>query len=170
MENSFNREFAVTDDLLASNQQRLANYLIDYVLQFGIGFVIVFLIGIYSRLFGDSGLAYYFTNLSKIQEYFLGIVVLLIYYNLTEIFLKRSIGKFITKTIIVMENGSRPDYQTILLRTICRIIPFNQLSFLGTPCRGWHDSLSKTYVVRKDLFEEKLALFNSFEEIGNATE
>ena len=78
----------------------------------------------------------------------------------------KSIGKFITRTMVVFEDGSKPDSGTILRRTLCRIIPFDNLSFLGTPSRGWHDSITNTYVVRKDDFERSKELFYAFEEIG----
>jgi hypothetical protein len=67
---------------------------------------------------------------------------------------------------VVDENGNKPEYQTIMIRSLCRLIPFDALSFLGATSRGWHDSISRTYVVQKNLLEEKKELFNSFEEIG----
>ncbi|MGL2965632.1 RDD family protein [Flavobacterium sp. XGLA_31] len=170
MENHYEKQFLVTDDLLASNQQRFANYLIDYAVQVVFGLVLGIGLGIVLTFFGYSNASDFFEKMTKVQEYIFGIVIALLYYNLTEIFMARSIAKFITRTLVVMEDGSKPDYRTILMRTICRIIPFNQLSFLGTPCRGWHDSLSKTYVVKKNLFEEKRDLFYSFEEIGKTGE
>ncbi len=164
------RQFYLTDDLLASNQQRFANYLIDYAIQLVFGIILGVIFGMIAFFLGYTGIFDKFGKMSSVQEYIFGIVITLIYYNLTEIFLSRSIAKFITKTIVVMEDGSKPDYKTILTRTVCRIIPFNQFSFLGTPCRGWHDSLSKTYVVKKKDFEQKRDLFYSFEEIGKKDE
>jgi uncharacterized RDD family membrane protein YckC len=162
-------EFQVSDDLLASNQQRLANYIIDYVIRTLLGGLIGAAIGL-TAYFGENIVLETVRNMNKIEEYIFGCIVSIIYYNLVEIFLSRSFAKFITKTIVVMEDGSKPDYKTILLRTICRLIPLNHLSFLGTPCRGWHDSISKTYVVKKDLFEQKKDLFYSFEQIGEKEE
>lgn len=164
------RQFEVTEDLYASNKIRLANYLIDYVVQFLLGGLIGVVIGLICLFTSNNDLLYKIENMNRIEEYALGIVILLIYYNITEILLGRSISKFITKTIVVMEDGSKPNAQAILVRTLSRIIPFNHLSFLGTPCRGWHDSISKTYVVQKKLLEEKRNLFYSFEEIGKTEE
>jgi hypothetical protein len=42
-------------------------------------------------------------------------------------------------------DGSKPGLRTILLRTLCRFIPFEPFSFFGE--RGWHDGLSDTLVV-----------------------
>lgn len=169
MENRYQQPFEVTDDILASNQQRLANYLIDYAAQIAFGALIGTVIGL-TAFFGENPVLSVIGNMTKIQEYIFGYVIALIYYNVTEIFLGRSIGKFITKTIIVLEDGTRPDYKTILMRTICRFIPFNPLSFLGTPSRGWHDKLSNTYVVKKQLFEEKREMFYSLDELGKTEE
>jgi uncharacterized RDD family membrane protein YckC len=160
--------FEVTDDLLASQGQRFANYLIDYVIQILIGAGIGLLIGVYSNFTGNYQLLESLEGLNRIEEYALGIVILLFYYNITEIFLARSIGKFITKTIVVLEDGTKPDPKTILVRSLCRIIPFNQFSFLGSPSYGWHDSISDTYVVNKEELETKMRLFYEFEEIGSA--
>jgi uncharacterized RDD family membrane protein YckC len=63
------------------------------------------------------------------------------------IFGGRSVGKFITKTKVVDEDGYTPSTGTLITRNLCRAIPFNAISHLFG--RGWHDSLSKTYVVRK---------------------
>jgi hypothetical protein len=37
----------------------------------------------------------------------------------------------------------------IFIRTLSRFIIFEGLSYLGSVSRGWHDSLSGTYVVKK---------------------
>lgn len=35
----------------------------------------------------------------------------------------------------------------MILRTLCRLIPFEALSCLGEKSRGWHDRLSRTWVI-----------------------
>lgn len=56
---------------------------------------------------------------------------------ITEILLKgKTIGKYITKTIVVMEDGSKPKASDIVLRSLCRLIPFDAFSFLGTEGKG----------------------------------
>jgi hypothetical protein len=39
--------------------------------------------------------------------------------------------------------------QNDFIRTLSRFIVFEALSYLGSVSRGWHDSLSGTYVVKK---------------------
>jgi uncharacterized RDD family membrane protein YckC len=59
----------------------------------------------------------------------------------------RSLGKLITGTVAVNEDGSRISGQTALLRGLSRAVPFNAFSALGTPSYPWHDKWNKTYVV-----------------------
>jgi uncharacterized RDD family membrane protein YckC len=75
------------------------------------------------------------------------------YMGLVEaIFKGRSIGKLITSTVAVNEDGSRVSGQVALLRGLARAVPFNAFSALGSPCYPWHDRWTKTYVVDyKDL-------------------
>jgi uncharacterized RDD family membrane protein YckC len=77
------------------------------------------------------------------------------------------VGKWITQTIVVDENGEKPNSETILVRSLCRLIPFNAISFLGISGRGWHDTISKTYVVNKKLLDEKKRLFYALEQNVN---
>lgn len=76
----------------------------------------------------------------------------------------RSLGKFITGTMVVKEDGSLPSSQDLLKRNFSRIVPFDTLSFLGT--RGWHDSWSDTKVVKRKEYLEALERENSIEDIG----
>jgi uncharacterized RDD family membrane protein YckC len=166
MQQNSRNQFEVTDEILASQGQRFLNLLLDYVGQIALMLLLGVLIGVLSVVMGNPQLATMFDNMNTLTEYGFTIVLVLIYYNLFEIFTSRTLGKFITKTIVVDENGNTPEYQTIMIRSLCRLIPFDALSFLGATSRGWHDSISRTYVVQKNLLEEKKKLFNSFEEIG----
>ncbi|MEO8515402.1 MAG: RDD family protein, partial [Flavobacterium sp.] len=107
------------------------------------------------------------THVGKFEEFLIGIIFMLLYFIVMEVTFSRTLGKYITKTIVVMEDGSKPDTATIIKRTLCRFIPFDGLSYFGTPSRGWHDSISDTWVVKKEEFEREKELFYSFEEIGN---
>jgi uncharacterized RDD family membrane protein YckC len=63
----------------------------------------------------------------------------------------RTLGKLLTGTRVVSEDGTKPRLRRIVGRTLARFIPFDAFSFLGgeqgRPV-GWHDSLSRTRVVR----------------------
>lgn len=160
------RNFTVTDDLIASKGQRITNYLIDFAIQYAIAILIGIAIVLIAEMTNHYALAEYIQTMNRLEEYLMGLVILGCYYFITENFLGRSIGKFESKTIVVLEDGSKPDSGYILKRTLSRMIPFDALSFLRTPSRGWHDSISDTYVVDKEQFEHQLDLHNSFNEIG----
>jgi len=56
-------------------------------------------------------------------------VISFVYYGMTETFLSQSPAKYFTKTIVVMNDGSKPTVLTILARTLLRILPFESFSF-----------------------------------------
>jgi uncharacterized RDD family membrane protein YckC len=60
----------------------------------------------------------------------------------------QTIGKMLTGSVVVRKDGSAPPLITIIGRNLARFIPLEPLSFLLME-RGWHDSLSNTYVVSK---------------------
>jgi hypothetical protein len=74
--------------------------------------------------------------------------VFLSYYLILEGAFRTTIGKIITNTKVVGVDGTR--VEEVFTRTICRIIPFESLSFLFIK-NGWHDSISKTTVIDKGL-------------------
>ncbi|PZU87821.1 MAG: hypothetical protein DI529_06540 [Chryseobacterium sp.] len=145
---------------------RFLNFLIDYI----VVILIQYLIGIM------IGLLYYSTQSSFMYKIILAIndrlfawifsvIVFLIYYTTLEFFTKgRSVGKFITGTTVVKDDGSLPTSNDFLKRNLIRIVPFDTLSFLGS--HGWHDSWSDTKVVKRKAFLEALERENSIEDIG----
>jgi uncharacterized RDD family membrane protein YckC len=84
----------------------------------------------------------------------LGLGVNIVYYGLFETVSMRTFGKYITNTMVVNRDGTSPDSMRIFLRTLCRLIPLEAISFLGRPPIGLHDNLSKTLVVDIALFRD----------------
>lgn len=166
MERKVNK--SILEKSKASGGKRFANYIVDYIVQLilfsGIMIVIV-LLQLY--LTGSNSIGVWFDSISKVEEYLFGYVMLLVYYFAMESLAKgKTVGKLITNTKVVNLSGETPDAGNILKRTFCRMIPFNALSFLGNEARGWHDSISDTYVVDVKTFElEKQKQF-ALEEIG----
>ena len=73
---------------------------------------------------------------------------LLVYYTIFEAATKgKTVGKMLTGTIAITQDGTPFTFKHALLRTLCRFIPFEVLSALGY--MPWHDSITKTVVVRK---------------------
>lgn len=87
-----------------------------------------------------------------LRDYAIGISAMLVYYIPMEGFFGFTVGKLITGTRVVNEQGGKPRWGQVVGRTFARFIPFEAFSVLfanDTERRGWHDSLPKTYVVRK---------------------
>lgn len=59
----------------------------------------------------------------------------------------KTIGKYATGTRVVTLGGETPDLDNFVRRSLCRLIPFNEISFIGEHSTGWHDSMSKTKVI-----------------------
>jgi uncharacterized RDD family membrane protein YckC len=158
MEENKRKQFTVTGEILASHNQRFLNLLMDYIAQL---FMFIIIIPFAVMTAESNGNKEFITNFAKndIAQYTFFACLALVYYNVFEILFARTVGKFITQTIVVDENGEKPNYESILMRTICRLIPLEIFSFIGMPARGWHDSISKTYVVNKNLLEERKKQF-----------
>lgn len=69
-----------------------------------------------------------------------------IYYILCETLFQKTIGKVFTRSIVVDEYGNKPDFKTIVVRSVIRFIPFEWFSFVNNS-RGWHDRWTNTYVI-----------------------
>ncbi len=74
---------------------------------------------------------------------------LLFYYLAMEVTFRTTPGKWITRARVTDAEGREPSRNRLLLRTFCRFIPADALSFFGRDGTGWHDAVSKTYVVRR---------------------
>ena len=129
-----------------SLEKRLVNYLIDLVCVYLFSFIFGVMLGFILVILAPSTLSF-FEEDHKMVNYAFAFVVSMMYYTFLEFTTGRTIGKFITKTKVVKENGDIPGFGTLLLRSLCRLIPFEAFSFLGTDHSGWHDKLSKTKVI-----------------------
>lgn len=163
------REFRITDEMLATQGQRFLNYIIDLIIQYFIIFALGIIFSVLSLLTGYAGIMEWIGSMGDLEGYLVFFFIMILYYTLFESLCSRTIGKFITKTIVVNDDGSKPDSQIILKRTLCRLIPFDGLSFLGSG-RGWHDSITDTYVVDKRVMDEKMQLLSAFDQIGKDSE
>jgi len=128
------------DFVPASQGKRFANLLIDSMAMF----VFLFVIGMVLAMVGGADPD---EPSSRLLDYLINILIGTTYYTLLEGFTGKSLGKLITGTKVVDANGNPPTFGIALLRSICRYIPFEPFSFLSSDARGWHDSITKTWVV-----------------------
>lgn len=158
-----NSTYILDEAILVSAGKRILNYIIDIIFVFIGLFLFGFMVGILISL-GVESVGTWVGGLGDLGWNLIGIIILIIYYTLTEGFFSRSIGKLITGTIVVNENGEKITFGLAFKRSLCRLIPFDALSFLGT--RGWHDSITNTYIVEKKALDESLKMFYDLQLIG----
>ncbi|HEU4472044.1 MAG TPA: RDD family protein [Flavisolibacter sp.] len=155
--NNVKEQYNLLDDLAAgtyteaSSGQRFLNLLIDgLLLRFGLSYVYGMGVG---YLFYAISPELYFDMFSDLEGfklymvgYLLNVPLWVFYYTFCEkVFKGYTLGKLLTGTKAIREDGQELSFKDALLRSLIRIIPFEAFSGFGTP---WHDSWSKTTVVR----------------------
>jgi uncharacterized RDD family membrane protein YckC len=162
----------VLPNVYASKEKRFINYIVDKIIFYALLLVFFFILGIAIELLSaDSKWFWDFMddleNVNPWLDRLYTAIIFIILYMISEIILKgRTIGKYITKTKVVLKDGSKPKVSDIILRSLCRLIPFDALSFLGSEGRGWHDSVSDTYVVDVKKFNAKRDAKHDIDRIG----
>ncbi|HCS19335.1 MAG TPA: hypothetical protein DIW47_02035 [Bacteroidetes bacterium] len=128
-----NKEEDNAETILAGKGARFFNWIIDLsiILSFSFGHMKTLSQG---YIFEDIA----FLNSSASWFIFINMFW---YYLILELFFHQTIGKLHNNSYVHFE-GSK--FKAILLRTLCRFIPFEAFSFFGK--EGWHDSISKTKV------------------------
>lgn len=136
----------------AGTGQRFLNYLIDNLLmRFGLSLVTGMAVGVVLGLMAPE----YIERLSYDQgafdlillAYLIAIVNYLLYYTICEkAFRGYTLGKLITGTRAIRNDGGELTFKDALLRSLCRLIPFEAFSgFGGHP---WHDTITNTMVIK----------------------
>lgn len=134
----------------ASQHKRFLNLLIDtYIIGFCILFLWYFLILMFNIIL-------------SIQHLLLIIIIsYILYYLVFEFLIGNTPAKYLTNTKVTTSDNKQPSFLTILLRTFCRFIPLDLISYIssGYP-RGFHDRLSHTIVT--DTADHKLSPVHPF--------
>lgn len=158
--------YVLEKKLLTSDRDRFFNGVIDFVFISVFIFVFSFFVVIVGNVFQwniYSAWVEIMISLGVIGTY---LSFATIYYLFLEGLFGRTIGKIVTGSVVVDENGLKPSFKIIFIRTVCRLIPFEALSFLSKSARFWHDSFSKTYVVEKKDLDQDMENFYSLDLIG----
>ena len=142
-------------DKTVSRGKRFLNYLLDliFIQIFTVILVVILVVVIYiispeSLPIFDNFVDNKNSLLFAVKRDLLLAISWMIYYSLFEGLTGRTLAKYITRTKVVNEKGEKPDFKTILLRSLCRLCPFEPISFFGSEKTGWHDEWSKTTVVK----------------------
>ena len=141
-DNDFLQEI-VNDPIPADKGVRFANLIIDILLFYGLIFAFYFFLGTVSpESFSGVAAGDDFLLLNIVPLF-----IYLIYFTLLEGLTKgRTIGKLITGTKAVKEDGSPITMGDALKRSLSRMVPFEPFSALGD--RPWHDKWTNTLVVK----------------------
>ncbi|MFI5171731.1 MAG: RDD family protein [Chitinophagales bacterium] len=117
----------------AENWKRFVNFIIDYVI-----IILIFAaIAMASSIQKDSAI------------YIIVYAVFFTYYTSMEYIFGRTVGKFITGTIVIREADlEKISLSQALGRSITRFVPFEVFSLIGSQL-GWHDKWTNTAVVKK---------------------
>lgn len=129
--------------------QRLGHYVLDYCVLYGVSLLVQNFIWNYAPDPGDI-LKMTDTELLifQLKAAGIGYVQIILFYAGFEGFLGSTPGKMLLRRVVINEYGERPEFPQILLRTICRCVPFEPLSCFWP--RGWHDQWSRTFVVSQE--------------------
>jgi uncharacterized RDD family membrane protein YckC len=135
----------------ASTGQRFLNWLIDVLLmQYGLVYLTGTIVGLLlAALFPSYVNKIYYDKSTWdviLISYVVGIFNYLIYYPICEkAFRGYTLGKLITGTRAIRTDGTELTFKDALLRTLCRLVPFEILTGFGTP---WHDLWTNTTVIK----------------------
>lgn len=156
---------AYDDTLRLSAGKRFVNYLIDFIVNYIIAIILGIIFGLLAAA-GVEGPLEWYLSLGVVSNLLVSIFLFISYYFIMEVTTQRTVGKLITGSVVVMEDGTEPPANVLMLRTLCRLIPFEPFSFFGSEARGWHDTMTETYVVDRKRLKELQNLKRSFDEIG----
>lgn len=136
-------EFSEPTFEYAGAGQRFVNYLIDLI----VFYVLMFIVGIFIGIAAVAGVASTESIAITILTYVFAIALFLLYYTLLEGSKGKTLGKLVTKTKVVTEDGSPMTYSKAFLRSLSRLVPFEPLSvFFGL--KMWHDQWTNTMVIK----------------------
>jgi len=139
----------------AGSGKRFANYVIDRI-----AFLVIIFLSALFFLIVDADNANKFINYYAVGLIGFGSVLGSVFHVLAQgIFIGliegltrgKSLGKLMTGTRAVNEDGTRINFRTAMLRGLSRAVPFEVFSGLGSVAYPWHDRWTNTIVVDERL-------------------
>ena len=133
----------------ASPWQRFFNYLVDYfVMHFVIAYGTSYLLSRLVLAISPVTAYKWFDGNNIWTGFTIVIIDHLFYYTFCEtLFRGHTLGKFITGTRVIREDGEEVKFKDAFLRSLSRLVPFEALSiWFGDGM--WHDTWTKTKVIK----------------------
>jgi uncharacterized RDD family membrane protein YckC len=116
---------------------RFGNFIIDTIAYY----VLLFIVFVFLAMSIPSETLLSVSYLSAFCTYIL-------YYTLMEGFFGgRTLGKMITRSKAVKDDGTPLTWKNAFTRSLCRLVPFEQFSALGG--HPWHDKWTNTIVIKR---------------------
>jgi uncharacterized RDD family membrane protein YckC len=132
----------------ATKLRRFVHWLVDRIIVVGI----IFLAMVVAGVVGGEEVLDWAERLTWWQDQLIGFAVTIAYYTLMEGTTGTTIGKLLTGTRVVDEDGRRITFLQASLRSLSRVVPFEAFSVLladDEDPRGWHDRWPRTRVVHR---------------------
>lgn len=136
----------------ATQGQRFVNWLVDNLLmRFGLSYLTGTIVGFgMAKLFPDYTMRVVYSS-DQSDLILIGFIIVifnyLVYYTFCEkVFKGYTLGKAISGTRAIRDDGHELTIKDAFLRTLSRLVPFEVFS--GFADRPWHDSWTKTTVVK----------------------
>lgn len=141
-------EISLQED--ASTGQRVANYLIDFIVFAVAYYGLAILFGVFIAVSGNTyNVSDDTVSGNVIIDYAITYLLYIVYYTFCEgASGGRTIGKLVTRTKAVKEDNTSITWGDALKRTLCRIVPFETISGLGG--YPWHDKWTNTKVIKNN--------------------
>jgi len=136
---------------IAAPGQRFVNWLVDNLLMsFGLSYVTSALVDILiEKFFPAFAMSIAFRQDAwdiLLLSYAIGFFNYLVYYTICEkAFKGYTLGKLISGTRAIRDDGKELTFRDALLRSLTRLVPFEIFSGFGKP---WHDSWTNTQVIQ----------------------
>ena len=134
----------------ATHAQRLTNYIIDVLLmRYGITWLTTFLLMRFLITASPETAEDWFADEPLLfVSYLIAILNHIVYYSFCEkVFRGLTLGKLVTGTRVIREDGEELTFKDAFLRSLCRLVPFEAFSIWSE--KGlWHDVWTKTKVIQ----------------------
>ena len=149
MGNQPNRDLLNADELLRNDPtptkwtKRLANVLIDLI----VFYALLLIVGVVLAIAIPSVVDTLEDTNTFVDRLVSSLLFSLYCFGCEVLFGGKTLGKLITKTHVVDDDGNKPTTGALLKRSLCRMIPFDAFSFFSENPVGWHDRYANTMVV-----------------------
>ena len=110
MEENTRKQFKVSDEIAAKLEQRFINWFLDTVMLIVLSLILITIVATIAESYKNKTIALYLLT-NPIGQFTFVTITRLFYYISFETLYGRTIGKFVTQTIVVDENGDPPTHE-----------------------------------------------------------